>query len=375
MTFNIDSSDTWYHLSKAGFIRGNSKFGSSLIKPFFLETMELSKFWPKHSSYASRVHFFSFVPLTIIASSRELVFANTVGRSLVCCDLKCTEPLFDWRALKIFASRTGCSFLLDQVDVGVDSAFLWDAFITKLLCNLLLMSCTKFFDAKSGWASFGREGGAKPDYWKIQNTIRCRRRIGCDALHWTRMSKADQAILLVGLSLPPNRDLYFGLRPGGFKNDIHWTSQPSLPRGDLQWVQLFPILGLLMNKDEGMDKRCQSSFCILTLCSRNGYKSFQASHEGRSHSFSFSAWSARTFPYLIGHVLHCCWLLPGLAFSSVRPEMALIRSRVSWCYACPLRKYELPYHRWRQQILGQGCWVGASHQCVCFWHPVTDELL
>ncbi len=55
--------------------------------------------------------------------------------------------------------------------------FLWDAFITKFLCNLLLISCTKYFDAGSGQAEFGEEGGAKPNYQKIHNMIRCRRQI------------------------------------------------------------------------------------------------------------------------------------------------------------------------------------------------------
>ncbi len=204
MTFSINSSNTRYHLSKAGFTQGKSKFGSSLILPFFLETIEWSQSWPKCSLYASRIRFVSFVPLTIIASSRVLVSADTIGRSLFCCGLECNELLFDWRALKISASCAGCIFLLDWVDVAVDSTFLWDAFITKLLCNLLLMSCTKLFVTGSGQANFGGEGGAKPNYQKIHNTIGRRRWFDKDVLNWTRMSKADQAVLLVGPSLLPN---------------------------------------------------------------------------------------------------------------------------------------------------------------------------
>ncbi len=49
ITFSIDSSDTRYHLSKAGFIRVKSKFGSmvSWSYLFLLETIEWSKSWPK----------------------------------------------------------------------------------------------------------------------------------------------------------------------------------------------------------------------------------------------------------------------------------------------------------------------------------------
>ncbi len=71
------------------------------------------------------------------------------------------------------------------------------------------------------------------------------------------------------------------------ENDISWTSRPSLPISDLWWVWTFPILGPPMNKHEGMDKQHPGPSCILAPCSRIGYKTFHASHNGRSCSFSF----------------------------------------------------------------------------------------
>ncbi len=156
---------------------GRKSSESALGTSFFLETIEWSKSWQKLSLYASRICFFSFVHLTIIASSRVLVSANTVSKSLVCWGLECSESFFDWRALKISASHAGCTFQLDWVDVAVDSTFIWAAFITKLLCNLLLIFCTKLFDVVSGQASFGGEGGAESNYWKIHSTIRHGRQI------------------------------------------------------------------------------------------------------------------------------------------------------------------------------------------------------
>jgi hypothetical protein len=41
------------------------------------------------------MRFFSFVPLKIIASSRVLVSADTIGWSLVVCGRGCNELLFD----------------------------------------------------------------------------------------------------------------------------------------------------------------------------------------------------------------------------------------------------------------------------------------
>ena len=42
--------------------------GSSVILPFFLETIEFLYFFPYFCSYSSRMRLFSFVPLTIMAS-------------------------------------------------------------------------------------------------------------------------------------------------------------------------------------------------------------------------------------------------------------------------------------------------------------------
>ncbi len=70
MTFSFDKLDTRYHLLKEGFIREQLYSGSCSILPFFLETIEWTKSEPKCSSNASRIGFFSVVPLTMIALSK-----------------------------------------------------------------------------------------------------------------------------------------------------------------------------------------------------------------------------------------------------------------------------------------------------------------
>ncbi len=53
------------------------------------------------------------------------------------------KMLFAWRALISAAVGAGGAFLLDDLVAAAGSIFLWIGFITKLLCNLLLMSSTK----------------------------------------------------------------------------------------------------------------------------------------------------------------------------------------------------------------------------------------
>jgi hypothetical protein len=64
------------------------------------------------------------------------------------------------------------AFLLNGFVAAAGSTFLWIGFITKLLCNLLQMSCTKKIDFWIGWASFGGEEGAGTTYQKICNKIK-----------------------------------------------------------------------------------------------------------------------------------------------------------------------------------------------------------
>ncbi len=52
------------------------------------------------------------------------------------------EMLFPWRALMLVAVGAGGTFLLEGF---VAVVFLWVCFFIKLLCNLLLISCTKLF--------------------------------------------------------------------------------------------------------------------------------------------------------------------------------------------------------------------------------------
>jgi hypothetical protein len=95
---------------------------------------------------------------------------------------------------------------------------------------------------------------------------------------------------------------------------------------------------------------------------QNWTQIFSASHEGRFRSFSFLSCSARTFPCLTGHVAQCHWLLPGITFSGIGLEMALIRSHVLRCYVYPPRKYEVPCGHWWEQVWGQECWIGGVYQ-------------
>jgi hypothetical protein len=51
--------------------------------------------------------------------------------------------LFSWRASTLVAVGAGGAFLLDGLVTAAGSIFLWIGFITKLSCNLLLMSIAK----------------------------------------------------------------------------------------------------------------------------------------------------------------------------------------------------------------------------------------
>ncbi len=175
----------------------------------------------------------------------------------------------------------GCTFLLDWVDVVVESTFLWDAFITKLLYNLLLISCAKLFDARSGRANFGGEGGAEPNYQKMHNPIRHRGQIFWDAPHWTRMSKADQAVLLVGPSLLPNRALYFGFRPGSFKK-WYLLNQPTFFAK--KWSPMSVIVSNFRSSDEqGSRNEQTTSGSLLYSCplQQNWIQTFSRKSRGK----------------------------------------------------------------------------------------------
>jgi hypothetical protein len=122
-----------------------------------------------------------------------------------------------------------------------------------------------------------------------------------------------------------------------------------------------------MNEDEGMDKWHPGPSCILAPCSRIGYKPFHTSHKGRSHTFSFSGWSARIFPSQNIPMFDWAHFTVSLittrrCFFCVGPEMALIHSQVSWCYTYPTWKCEVPCCHWWEQVWGQECWIGGVHQ-------------
>ncbi len=166
MTFSINTLDTWYHLLKEGFIKEQIKSGSCLILPFFLETIQWSNSEPKCSSYALRMCFFFLVPFIMIASSKAFGSEGLRIWSFVVGTQVGAKMLFAWRALMLAAVGAGGAFLLDSLVPAVGSIFLWIGFITKLLCNLLLMSIRKFCNVWIGWASIGGEEGTGPIYQK-----------------------------------------------------------------------------------------------------------------------------------------------------------------------------------------------------------------
>ncbi len=88
-----------------------------------------------------------------------------------------TDIIFAWRLLMLAAVGAGGAFLLDGF-AAAGSTFLWIVFISRLLCNCLLMSFTKKFDVWIGWASFGGEEGAKPKYQKICTMVKYKSWIG-----------------------------------------------------------------------------------------------------------------------------------------------------------------------------------------------------
>ncbi len=154
-------------------------------------------------------------------------------------------------------------------------------FVTKLLCNLLLISCTKLFDAGSGWANFGGEGGAKPNYQKIHSTIRHGRWIFWNAPHCTRMSIAGQAILLVGPSLPPNKALYFGFRPGSFRK-WYLLTQPTFFAK--KWSPMSSIVSNFRSSDEqGWRNRQTMPGSLLHSCPllQNWIQTFSRKSQGK----------------------------------------------------------------------------------------------
>jgi hypothetical protein len=87
--------------------------------------------------------FFSLVPLTVIALFVAFGVVGLTIWSFIDGKLVGAEMLFPWRALMLAVVGTGGAILLECFIAVV---FLWVYFITKLLCNLLLMSCMKLFN-------------------------------------------------------------------------------------------------------------------------------------------------------------------------------------------------------------------------------------
>ncbi len=163
MTSSINNLDAQCHLLKEGFIREWSKSGSCLILPSCLKTIEWSNSELKRSSFALRMHFSTW-PF----GSGKLMIWSFVGGMQV--GAKC---IFAWRALMLAAVGAGAggAFLLDGLVAAAGSIFLWFCFITKFLCNLLLMSSTKLCNVWIGWASFGGEEGARSNYQKCATQL------------------------------------------------------------------------------------------------------------------------------------------------------------------------------------------------------------
>ncbi len=147
-------SPTWYHLSRLGLMRAQCKDVLSEILPFFLVTINSGYSEPKFSWQAVSVRFFSRVPLMMM----ELLL--DISRLAV------TESLI-WRRVTILKFMSdgsvgdGCwssSAGLANVDESNAVDIFLEAVgrITKVLCSLLLRTCSKDIGAmQSGQTAFG----------------------------------------------------------------------------------------------------------------------------------------------------------------------------------------------------------------------------
>ncbi len=126
-----------------------------------------------------------------------------------------------------------------------------------------------------------RRGGDQTWLSNINNKIECRRRIGWDVSYWTRMSKADQVILLVGPSLPPNRALYFGFRPGSFRK---WYLSNQLIFFAKKWSPMSLMVSSLRSLDEQGWRNGQTvSESLLHSCplQQNWIQTFSGKSQGK----------------------------------------------------------------------------------------------
>ncbi len=224
------------------------------------------------------------------------------------------------------------------------------------------MSCTKLVKPRSGWANFGGEGGPKPNYRKIHNMIWCRRWIGWDVLHWTRMSKTDQAVLLVDPSLPPNREFYFGFRPGSFRK---WYSLNQPTFFAKKWSPMSSIVSNFRSSNEqGWRNGQMTSGSVLHSCplQQNWIQALSRKSRGKilfififdllSQNVPIFNWAR--FTVLLATTWHCFfWHYTGDSFDLLLGVVVL---------HLPPQKCKLPCCHWRSQVWDQNCWVDGVHQ-------------
>ncbi len=117
-----------------------------------LEAIDWSKSEPKGSLYVSTIHFFSLVPLTMIALPNASGSGVHMLWSIVDIKHVGTKMLIAWRALMIAAVAAGGAFLLDGLvarrtpshlyvlHISVNQAPLpnWCVTKTSILLSLLL---------------------------------------------------------------------------------------------------------------------------------------------------------------------------------------------------------------------------------------------
>ncbi len=199
------------------------------------------------------------------------------------------------------------AFTLDVLVAAAGRTFLWIGFITQLLCNLLLMSCTKLFDVWIGWVSLRGGEGDIPNYLKICNAIKYKRWIGTDVLCWTMISKRDPGVLLDGLPLPPKRACTLAWGQWVSRSDTCWTNYFSLPWNGHQFMWLSQVWDPQVSKDGENGKQSPTSSYIPFPCNKTFWRSLWE----RSHPSWFLSCIARTCLCPTKDISWCCWLPPN----------------------------------------------------------------
>ena len=174
-----------------------------------------------------------------------------------------------------------CSWRADSE--GVEVCIFFGNFITKSLCNLLLISCTKLLDDGIGWDTFGGKDRSKPSNQKISShnwLARIRNSLGFVVLN-SKSNKFKLSYWKVHRCSPVMRALYLGLRLGTCMKSYSLNQPMFLTWSDRQsswWSQAW---GWSQSKDGERYMPPHFSSCILCLCSRNSRKPSWVGWRGR----------------------------------------------------------------------------------------------